>query len=57
MVQRRLRQGTGIFFAAGTLSIVTHKRNSQMLNYTMWKPSSVLFFILGTAAFVSTRFM
>jgi len=40
-----------IFLAAGILSIVLHDKNAQTLNYTMWKTSSALFFLLSVASF------
>ncbi|MEN8178093.1 MAG: hypothetical protein ABFS39_05675 [Pseudomonadota bacterium] len=36
-----------IMFTAGVLSITMRAKNSQSLNYTMWKPSSIIFFILS----------
>jgi cytochrome b561 len=35
-----------IMFIAGVLSIVMRESNAQFLNYTMWKPSSIIFFCL-----------
>jgi hypothetical protein len=35
-----------IMFIAGVLSIVMRESNAQSLNYTMWKPSSIIFFCL-----------
>jgi len=35
-----------IMFIAGVLSIVMRESNAQYLSYTMWKPSSIIFFIL-----------
>ena len=37
----------GIMLIAGVLSLIMRDKNSQALNYTMWKPSSIIFFILG----------
>lgn len=41
----------GILIIAGILSIVLHDKNAQTLNYTMWKASSALFFLLAIGAF------
>jgi hypothetical protein len=38
---------SGIFLIAGILSIALHNKNSQTLNYTMWKSSAAMFFILS----------
>lgn len=46
-----------IFLAAGILAIVLHDKNAQTLNYTMWKTSSALFFLLSVAAFATALFM
>ncbi len=48
---------SGIFFAAGILSIVLHDKNAQTLNYTMWKSSSAIFFLLGIGAFAAAIYM
>ena len=42
-----------IALLASALTVITRKQNAQMLNYTMWKPSTVIFFVLGIAALVS----
>jgi hypothetical protein len=47
----------GFFFIAGILAIILKKQNAATLNYTMWKSSSVLFFILATAAVAAGYFM
>ncbi|WP_316366189.1 hypothetical protein [Candidatus Thiodiazotropha sp. CDECU1] len=47
----------GIFIIAGILAIVLHDRNAQTLNYTMWKPSATIFFLLGIAAIAAAVFM
>lgn len=47
----------GIFLLAGVLSILLHDRNAQTLNYTMWKVSSGLFFLLGIASIAAAVFM
>jgi hypothetical protein len=39
-----------IFLIAGVLSIALHDKNAQTLNYTMWKTSSAIFFLLSIAA-------
>jgi hypothetical protein len=36
-----------IFFIAGILAILLQNKNAQTLNYTMWKPSAVIFFLLS----------
>ncbi len=47
----------GIFLVAGVLSILLHDRNAQTLNYTMWKISSVVFFLLSIGAFTAAVLM
>ncbi|MES9971257.1 MAG: hypothetical protein ABW092_14590 [Candidatus Thiodiazotropha sp.] len=47
----------GIFLLAGILAIVLHDKNAQTLNYTMWKPSAAIFFLLGIAAIAAAVFM
>jgi hypothetical protein len=47
----------GIFLVAGVLSILLHDKNAQTLNYTMWKSSAVLFFLLGAGAIAIAVFM
>ncbi|MCU7797838.1 MAG: hypothetical protein KZQ73_01050 [Candidatus Thiodiazotropha sp. (ex Semelilucina semeliformis)] len=47
----------GIFITAGVLAILLHNKNAQTLNYTMWKSSSALFFILGIASIAAAVFM
>lgn len=39
-----------IMLGSGVLSIILRKKNAQHLNYTLWKPSSILFFLLGLVA-------
>lgn len=46
-----------IFLAAGILSIALHDKNSQTLNYTMWKSSSALLFLLSAASFAAAFLM
>jgi uncharacterized membrane protein YidH (DUF202 family) len=47
----------GVFMIAGVLSIVLHNQNAQTLNYTMWKTSSTLFFILSVCSFAAAVIM
>lgn len=47
----------GIFLVSGVLSVVLHDRNAQTLNYTMWKPSAIVFFLLSIAAIAAAVFM
>jgi uncharacterized membrane protein len=47
----------GILMIAGILSIVLHDKNAQTLNYTMWKVSSALFFLLAIGAFAMAVLM
>ncbi|MEJ2693359.1 MAG: hypothetical protein P8166_09960 [Candidatus Thiodiazotropha sp.] len=47
----------GIFLMAGILSIVLHDKNAQTLNYTMWKSSAALFFLLSAGAVALAIFM
>lgn len=47
----------GIFLIAGILAIVLHDKNAQTLNYTMWKPSAAIFFLLSIAAFAMAVLM
>ena len=41
------------FLVAGILSILLHDRNALTLNYTMWKSSSVFFFLLSIVCFTT----
>ncbi len=36
-----------IMFIAGVLTVTTRNKNSLALNHTMWKSSSIIFFILS----------
>ena len=47
----------GIFLIAGVLAIALHNQNAQTLNYTMWKSSSALFFILSICSVAAGYFM
>jgi hypothetical protein len=47
----------GIFLVAGVLAIALHNHNAQTLNYTMWKSSAALFFILGAGSLAAGYFM
>lgn len=46
-----------IFLIAGILAIVLKNKNSQTLNYTMWKPSAVVFFLMSIATFSAAVLM
>lgn len=48
---------SGIFFISGILAIVLHNKNAQTLNYTMWKPSAAIFFILSILALAGGIYM
>jgi preprotein translocase subunit SecG len=48
---------SGIFFISGVLAILLHNKNSQTLNYTMWKPSAAIFFILSILALLGGIYM
>jgi hypothetical protein len=48
---------SAIFLIAGILAIALHNKNAQSLNYTMWKSSSILFFLLSLAALAGGLFM
>ena len=37
----------GIFILAAALTVITHKHNAQMLSYTTWKSSAIMFLLLG----------
>jgi hypothetical protein len=47
----------GIFLISGILSIVLHDKNAHALNYTMWKSSAALFFLLSIGAFAAAVFI
>ncbi len=47
----------GIFLASGILAIVLHDKNASTLNYTMWKPSSAIFFLLSVGCFAAALLM
>ena len=42
----------GLFFVSGLLAMTTKKKNALELNYTVWKPSSISFMLLGLIALV-----
>ena len=46
-----------IFLVAGVLSILLQNKNALTLNYTMWRSSSILFFLLSISAFAAGIFM
>jgi hypothetical protein len=46
-----------VFLLAAAATVITHKRNAQMLSYTMWKPSTVIFTLLGTGALIGGLYM
>lgn len=48
---------SGFFLLAGILSIALHNRNSQTLNYTMWKSSATLFFLMSIAMVAAGFYM
>lgn len=48
---------SGVFLIAGILSIVTHDKNAQTLNYTMWKASAAIFFLLSIGALTGALLM
>ncbi|MCG7984266.1 MAG: hypothetical protein JAY90_16130 [Candidatus Thiodiazotropha lotti] len=48
---------SAIFMIAGILAIALHNRNAQTLNYTMWKSSAAMFFILGIGMAVAGYYM
>jgi hypothetical protein len=48
---------SGFFMIAGILSIVLHNRNSHTLNYTMWKSSAAIFFLMSIAMVVAGFYM
>ncbi|MEJ2618935.1 MAG: hypothetical protein P8163_01465 [Candidatus Thiodiazotropha sp.] len=48
---------SGIFLIAGVLTIALHNTNSQTLNYTMWKPSAAMFFLLSLGMGAAGFFM
>jgi uncharacterized membrane protein YhiD involved in acid resistance len=43
---------SGIFLIAGILSIALHDKNAHSLNYTMWKTSAAIFFLLSIGALI-----
>ena len=47
----------GIFLIAGVLAILLQNKNAQTLNYTMWKQSAILFFLMGIAAIAAAVYM
>lgn len=47
----------GIFLISGILAIALHNQNAQTLNYTMWKSSSALFFILSICSLAAGYLM
>ncbi|MET0068235.1 MAG: hypothetical protein ABW076_17970 [Candidatus Thiodiazotropha sp.] len=47
----------GVFFIAGILAIVLHNSNAQTLNYTMWRYSAALFFLVSIASVAAGLYM
>jgi hypothetical protein len=47
----------GIFLIAGILAIVLQNHNAQTLNYTMWKYSAAMFFVLSAASVAAGLFI
>jgi hypothetical protein len=43
---------SGLFFISGLLALATKHKNSHELNYTVWKPSSIIFILLSLIALV-----
>lgn len=43
---------SGLLFFSGLLAMTTNKKNAHELNYTAWKPSSIIFFVLGFTALI-----
>jgi hypothetical protein len=41
---------SAVMLVASLLSVMTREKDSQSLNYTMWKPSSILFLIISLAS-------
>jgi uncharacterized integral membrane protein len=48
---------SAIFLVAGVLTILLHNKNALTLNYTMWKSSATLFFLLSISAFTAAVIM
>jgi hypothetical protein len=48
---------SGIFLIAGILAVALHNKNSQTLNYTMWKSSAAMFFLLSLGMGAAGYFM
>ncbi|MES9939392.1 MAG: hypothetical protein ABW104_13020 [Candidatus Thiodiazotropha sp. 6PLUC2] len=46
-----------IFFVSGILTIALHNKNALTLNYTMWKSSATIFFILGLCSAAAGYYM
>ncbi|MDJ0807612.1 MAG: hypothetical protein QNJ78_12350 [Gammaproteobacteria bacterium] len=46
-----------ILLVSGILSLLLRDKNSQHLNYTMWKSSAFIFFILGLLVIVIGYFL
>lgn len=47
----------GLFLLLGILAIALHNKNAHSLNFTMWKSSSAVFFLLSVGAFVAAILM
>jgi hypothetical protein len=43
---------SGLFFVSGLLALATKKRNAHELNYTVWKPSAIVFLLLSLIALI-----
>jgi hypothetical protein len=44
---------SGLCFVSGLLALTTKQKNAHELNYTVWKRSSIVFFLLSIIALVS----
>ncbi|PLY12490.1 MAG: hypothetical protein C0631_16675 [Sedimenticola sp.] len=46
-----------VMLLLSVLTVVMPRNNSQMLNYTLWKQSAAIFFILSLAAFAGAFYI
>ena len=47
----------GIFLLASVLAVVTHNQNAHTLNYTTWRSSAIVLFLLSLVSFAAGVFI
>ena len=47
----------GTFMMASVLAVVTHNKNAYTLNYTTWRSSAIILFLLSLVSFATAAFI